>query len=73
MHNRSAPLELMRQVQIAAGSLVMAGVILGFAVAPAFFGLSAAIGAGMAFAGISGWCGMARLLAAMPWNRRAGA
>ncbi|MES2492686.1 MAG: rhodanese family protein [Pseudomonadota bacterium] len=73
LHNRSAPLELMRQVQIAAGSLVMAGVILGFAVAPAFFGLSAAIGAGMAFAGISGWCGMARLLAAMPWNRRAGA
>lgn len=73
VENRSAPLEIMRQVQITAGLLVLAGVILGFAVAPAFFGLSAFVGAGLTFAGISGWCGMARLLAMMPWNRRAGA
>ncbi len=65
-----APLEIMRQVQIAAGSLVLLGVVLGFAVAPAFFGLSAFVGAGLTFAGATGFCGMARLLMMAPWNRR---
>ena len=45
------------------------GVILGVWVAPAVLGLSAFVGAGLMFAGISGWCGMAKLLALMPWNR----
>jgi rhodanese-related sulfurtransferase len=67
--DRRQPLEIMRQVQIVAGSLVLLGVVLGVWVAPAFLGLSAFVGAGLAFAGISGWCGMARLLALMPWNR----
>lgn len=71
--DRKAPLELMRQVQIAAGLLVLLGIGLGFAVSPAFFGLSAFVGAGLAFAGVTGFCGMARLLAAAPWNRRAAA
>jgi len=65
------PIEIMRQVQITAGGLVLAGVLLGVWVAPAFLGLSAFVGAGLMFAGISGWCGMAKLLAFMPWNRRA--
>ncbi len=65
------PLEIMRQVQIAAGSLVLLGVVLGTWVNPAFYGLSAFVGAGLTFAGISGWCGMAKILAVMPWNRRA--
>ena len=65
------PIEIMRQVQIAAGSLVLAGVVLGAWVAPGFYALSALVGAGLTFAGITGFCGMARLLAAMPWNRRA--
>ncbi len=69
--DKKAPLEIMRQVQIAAGMLVLTGVILGFTAAPAFFGLSAFVGAGLTFAGVSGWCGMAKLLALMPWNRRA--
>lgn len=69
--DRKAPLELMRQVQIAAGLLVLLGVGLGFAVSPAFFGVSAFVGAGLAFAGVSGFCGMARVLAVMPWNQRA--
>lgn len=69
--DRKAPLELMRQVQIAAGLLVLLGLGLGFAVSPAFFGVSAFVGAGLTFAGATGFCGMARLLAAMPWNRRA--
>ena len=63
------PIEIMRQVQITAGGLVFLGVILGVWVAPAFLGLSAFVGAGLMFAGISGWCGMAKLLALMPWNR----
>ena len=67
--NRKAPLEMMRQVQIGAGSLVLAGVILGFAAHPAFFGVSAFVGAGLTFAGVSGFCGMARVLALAPWNR----
>lgn len=64
-----APLELMRQVQIAAGSLVLLGVVLGFLVAPGWFGLAAFVGAGLTFAGATGFCGMARLLMFAPWNR----
>jgi rhodanese-related sulfurtransferase len=71
--DRKAPLEITRQVHIAAGSLVLLGVVLGFAVHPAFFGLSAVVGAGLAFAGITGFCGMARLLALAPWNPAAAA
>ncbi|MBA14983.1 MAG: hypothetical protein CMN73_01335 [Sphingomonas sp.] len=71
--NRKAPLEIMRQVQITAGLLVLTGVVLGFTVAPGFFALSAFVGAGLTFAGVSGWCGMAKLLAIMPWNRPAAA
>lgn len=65
-----APLEINRQVQITAGGLILIGVLLGWFAAPAWFGLSAFVGAGLMFAGISGWCGMATLLQAMPWNRR---
>jgi rhodanese-related sulfurtransferase len=68
--DRRRPIEVMRQVQITAGSLVLAGVVLGVFVHPAFLGLSAFVGAGLAFAGASGWCGMARLLQVMPWNRQ---
>jgi len=67
--DRKAPLEIMRQVQIVAGSLVLAGVALGFAIHPGFYGLSAFVGAGLVFAGATGFCGMATLLARMPWNR----
>ena len=69
--DRAAPLELMRQVQIGAGSLVLLGVALGFLIHPAFFALSAFVGAGLTFAGATGWCGMALLLKQMPWNRGA--
>ena len=67
--DRKAPLELIRQVQIAAGSLVVIGVALGIAVHPAFFGLAGFVGAGLAVAGATGYCGMARLLVLAPWNR----
>lgn len=65
----SQPLELNRQVQIAAGSLVLLGAMLGFTVAPAWFWLPTAIGAGLVFAGVSGFCGLARVLVRLPWNR----
>ncbi|MFT3756552.1 MAG: rhodanese family protein [Pseudoxanthomonas sp.] len=63
------PLELMRQVQIVAGSLVLLGVILGAALSPWFYLLSGFVGAGLLFAGLTGFCGMALLLQRMPWNR----
>lgn len=68
--DRAAPLEIMRQVQIAAGSLVLAGVLLGTFVAAPWYGLAAFVGAGLTFAGATGFCGMARLLMLAPWNRR---
>lgn len=58
-----------RQVRIGAGSLVLLGLGLGFAVNPWFFGLSGFVGAGLVFAGITDFCGMGLLLAKAPWNR----
>jgi hypothetical protein len=60
---------LERQVRIAAGSLVLLGSALGCFVDPAFIGLSAFIGAGLIFAGITDTCGMGIILARMPWNQ----
>ena len=62
-------ISLERQVRIAAGSLVLTGSVLGYFVHPAFIGLSAFVGAGLIFAGISDTCGMGMLLARMPWNQ----
>lgn len=64
-----APLPLKRQVQISAGALVLIGVILSQTLAPGWIWLSGFVGAGLIFAGISGFCGLARLLALLPWNR----
>jgi rhodanese-related sulfurtransferase len=66
----SQPIELMRQVQIAAGGIVLLGSILAYFVSSAFALLSGFVGAGLIFAGATGFCGMAKLLALMPWNRR---
>ena len=60
---------LERQVRIAAGSLVCLGVLLAWLVHPAFIALSAFVGAGLIFAGLTDTCGMGLLLARMPWNR----
>ncbi len=67
--DRSKPIELQRQVQIAAGSLVVLGVVLAALVSPWFVLMSAFVGGGLVFAGVTGTCGMARLLMLMPWNR----
>ena len=62
-------ISLERQVRIAAGSLVLGGVLLSHLVHPWFIGLSGFVGAGLIFAGVTDTCGMALLLARMPWNR----
>lgn len=67
---RGAPIEMQRQVMIAAGLLVLLGTILSLAVAPVWIALAIFVGAGLTFAGVTGFCGMARLLAVMPWNRQ---
>ncbi|NHK28370.1 DUF2892 domain-containing protein [Parvularcula flava] len=67
----SQPIEIMRQVQIVAGSLTLIGVLLGWLVHPGFYALSGFIGAGLTFSGISGTCMMANGLRLMPWNRNA--
>ena len=60
---------LERQVRIAAGALVLVGAVLGWFVHPAFVGLSAFVGAGLLFSGVTDTCGMGLVLARMPWNR----
>ncbi len=60
---------LERQVRIAAGTIVVLGTALGAYVHPAFLAMSAFVGAGLVFAGITDQCGMGMLLARMPWNR----
>jgi rhodanese-related sulfurtransferase len=61
--------ELERQVRLAAGSLVVAG-ILGSTVAPKAKWLSGFVGGGLAFAAVSNTCAMGMALAKMPWNKR---
>ena len=65
----SRVISLERQVRIAAGSIVLIGLLLAWLVHPALAGLSAFVGAGLVFAGITDWCGMGILLSKMPWNR----
>jgi rhodanese-related sulfurtransferase len=63
-------MSLERQVRIGAGGLVFIGALLGYFVHPAWIALSAFVGAGLVFAGITNTCGMGLLIARMPWNNR---
>jgi rhodanese-related sulfurtransferase len=65
-------LPLMRQVQIVVGSLSVLGAILALALNRWFALLPLVLGCGLLFAGITGTCGLALLLARMPWNRGQG-
>ena len=64
------PLPINRQVQIAAGTMTMLGIVLAVLVSPWFALLSAFVGAGLTYAGASGTCMLANLLAQLPYNRR---
>jgi rhodanese-related sulfurtransferase len=66
-------ISLERQVRIAAGLLVLIGAVLGYFLHPGFIAISAFVGAGLMFAGITDTCGMAMVLARMPWNQTAAA
>lgn len=65
--DRAAP-DIMRQVQTIAGSLILLGVLAGWLVSPWFYLIDMMVGTGLLTAGLTGFCGMARLLAKMPWN-----
>ncbi|CAG0976090.1 Inner membrane protein YgaP [Phycisphaerales bacterium] len=62
-------LSVMRQVQLTIGAGVLGGAALAWLVHPAWIGLSAFFGAGLLFAGATGTCAMANLMAMAPWNR----
>ncbi|NED18048.1 DUF2892 domain-containing protein, partial [Streptomyces sp. SID9913] len=58
-----------RQVRLAAGTLVLLGLVLDLLVHPAFRFLSAGIAAGLVFSAVTNTCGMAAVLARLPHNR----
>ncbi len=60
-----------RQVQITIGSFVLLGALGSVLVNPALVWVAAFFGAGLLFAGLSGTCGLAVLIARMPWNKTA--
>jgi rhodanese-related sulfurtransferase len=62
-------LPLDRQVQLTIGLCVLLGSILAYNVHPAFLLLTGFFGLGLTFAGLTGFCGLAMLMAKMPWNR----
>ncbi|MDZ7925114.1 MAG: rhodanese-like domain-containing protein [Marinagarivorans sp.] len=62
-------MSLERQVRIVAGALVFIGCVLGTYVHAGFYGLSAFVGAGLVFAGVTDTCMMGMVIAKMPWNR----
>lgn len=60
---------LERQVRIAAGCLIVLGVVLGYTVHPWLHALAGLVGAGLVFAGVTDTCAMGMLMARMPWNQ----
>lgn len=62
-------MSLERQVRIAAGGLAAAGGVLALVANPLFALVPAFVGSGLVFAGVTDTCGMAMLLARLPYNR----
>jgi len=65
----SKKLPLMRQVFLSAGLIIIVTHVLAYTVDERFTFLSLFVGLGLTLSGVTGWCGMALLLAKMPWNR----
>ncbi len=63
-------LPLDRQVQLAIGLLVFTGSLLSYFISPGFLLLTGLIGLGLINAGLTGWCGLAKFMAKMPWNQK---
>jgi rhodanese-related sulfurtransferase len=62
-------ISLERQVRIAAGALAATGGLLAVKAHPRFGLISALVGGGLVFAGVTDTCGMARVLAKLPYNQ----
>ncbi len=62
-------LPIIRQVMLCAGLLILTGIALSIFVHPYWIGLTIFVGAGLTFSGASGYCLMAYILEAMPWNK----
>lgn len=58
-----------RQIFIIVGFFVLIGTALGYAFSEFFLAIPAFFGAGLIFAGTTGCCMMAKILACMPWNK----
>lgn len=65
----SGPISLERQVRIAAGSFIVLGSLAALVWNTQFVALPLFVGCGLVFAGITNRCGLALLLAKMPWNK----
>jgi rhodanese-related sulfurtransferase len=68
---QSRVLPLMRQVQIVVGSLSVLGAAMALGLDARFALIPLVLGGGLLFAGMTGTCGLALLLAKMPWNQPA--
>lgn len=69
VQRKKAHLPILRQVQLASGTMIVISTLLGVLANPWFFAVAGFTGAGLMVAGLSGYCGMANLLALMPWNK----
>ncbi len=63
-------LPLDQQVQLTIGAFVLIGIVLGYTTHPGFLILSAFFALGLINAGLTGWCGLAMMMAKMPWNQQ---
>ncbi|MBD2356042.1 rhodanese-like domain-containing protein [Tolypothrix sp. FACHB-123] len=68
--NRKAPISLLRQVQIIAGSSILISTLLGAFVSPWFLLVSGFMGAGLIYSGITDTCILGMMVAKLPYNRR---
>ncbi len=67
--SHTSRLPILRQVFIGAGSLTLLGLILTYFVNDTFLLIPLFVSLGLLLSGLTGWCGMALLLAKMPWNK----
>lgn len=67
--SHTSRMPLMRQVFLAAGGIIFGGSILALTVHSAFIYIPLFASLGLLVSGLTGWCGMALLLARMPWNK----
>lgn len=62
-------LPLDRQMHLVIGLLLITCSLLGYILSPIWFLLTGIIGAGLTISGLTGFCGLAMIIAWMPWNR----